>query len=419
MTEHTNDVPDYRRNFAAGLVHGIFFQASAALADVQTVLPSFVALLTPSALAVGSMAAVRGAGEVVPQLFTAYLIEDRPRRKPILLWVITIRWVSFGLLAFLTWRFGAARPGVVLGAFLGLFGMFSLAGGVGTVVYADVFAKAIPARRRGRFIGWRQLLGYGLSIAAGYWVKGVLGKMDFPDGYALIFAVATVALLVAFTGFAMIREPVYPVQRSSDSVWQLIRKAWRLAGVDVSFRWFLISQALTMTVLALAPFYVVYALGVGVSSAEVGVFLAAQMAGGAVSNILWGWLGDRFGNRAVIVGTVVVGGLTPLFALGARPVPGLFIVVFALMGTTISGVRLGFNNMILEMASVSLRPTCVALQNTLLTPVMLLPLVVGVLAEVWSYEALFWAGALVMVPGFWAALKIRDPRFHAEAACSE
>ncbi|NOY55778.1 MAG: MFS transporter [Actinobacteria bacterium] len=423
MAEGSNVEPDdYRRNFAAGLVHGIFFQASSALANVQTVLPSFVALLTPSALAVGSMAAVQGAGQVIPQLFTAYLIEDRPRRKPILLWVITLRWVSFGLLAFLTWQLGATRPGVVLGVFLVLFGMFSLAGGVGTVVYADVFAKAIPTRRRGRFIGWRQLLGYGLAIAAGYLVKAVLGneRIAFPSNYALIFAFSALALLVAFTGFAMIREPVYPVERRSSSLGDLLRRAWRLAGDNANFRWFLTTQALTMAVLSLGPFYVVFALGSGdVSRGQVGVFLAIQMAGAALSNLLWGWMGDRFGNRAVIIGVVLVGGLTPISALVAGSAPGLFVIVFALMGSTISGVRLGFNNMILEMASVSLRPTCVALQNTLLTPVMLLPLIVGAVADAWTYAALFWSGGVLMLLGVFAALRIRDPRFDPEAVCVE
>jgi MFS family permease len=33
----------------------------------------------------------------------------------------------------------------------------------------------------------------------------------------------------------------------------------------------------------------------------IGVYLSAQMAGAALSNLLWGWLGDRYGNRTVIV----------------------------------------------------------------------------------------------------------------------
>ena len=40
----------YRRNFAAGLVHGVFFQASAAFGSIHTVLPAFVATLTGSVM---------------------------------------------------------------------------------------------------------------------------------------------------------------------------------------------------------------------------------------------------------------------------------------------------------------------------------------------------------------------------------
>lgn len=412
----------YRRNFVAGLVHGVFFQMHAALVSIHTVLPSFLALLTPSTLAVGSMAAIQGVGQVVPQLVTAYAIEDRPRRKPILLGVITFRWLSWGLIAYLTWRLGADRPGLVLAVFLVLFTLFSFAGGVGTVVYADVFAKAIPTMRRGRFIGIRQLFGYGLAITAGYIVKAVLdrGDLAFPTNYAVIFALAAVTLLVAFTGFAMIKEPVFPVERVSTSLRDLLRRAIRLAGSNPNFRRFLTSQAAITAVLALAPFYTVYALSeVGVARSTVGTYLAVQMTGAAVSNLLWGWLADRFGNRLVIIASSVTGLATPLVALSAGATPALLLVVFLLLGMTMSGMRLGYQNLVLEMASLDLRPTCVALQNTLLTPVVLLPLVVGGLLDVFSYQTLFWAGTVIMVVAIVPALRIRDPRFHPDAMCRE
>jgi MFS family permease len=400
----------------------VFFQASAAFGSIHTVLPSFVALLTPSTLAVGLMAALQGVGEVVPQMFTAYLIEDRSRKKPYLLWIITVRWISWAILAYLTFRYASTRPGLVLAVLIGLFSLFSLAGGMGIVVYADVFSKAIPAQRRGRFIGMRQLVGYALAIGAGYVVKFILDdpvRFPYPRNYALIFVLSAVALLVAFSGFAMIREPAYPARRMSASLGALLRRAAGLARRNANFRRLLAAQGLTVMALALAPFYVVYAqTEIGIDPGMVGLYLSAQMAGGALSNLMWGWLGDRYGNRAVIVGTSIAGGLAPLMAL-LVPVSsaGLFIPVFAFLGATISGMRLGYNNFILEMAPVELRPTCVALQNTLLTPVALVPLVVGALVQALSYPVLLAGGTILMAGTAFLGTRLLDPRSGPEGAC--
>lgn len=280
----------YRRNFTAGLIHGVFFQAAAAFGSIYTVLPSFVALLTPSTVAVGLMAAIQDAGDIVPQLFTAYLVEDKPRKKPILLGVITIRFLSWTLLAWLTFQLGASRPELVLAVLLTLFTLFSLAGGVGTVVYADVFAKAIPFNRRGRFTGWRQLLGYAAAIGAGYVVKLILDDTNglaFPANYALIFAFSALLLGIALTGFALIKEPIYPVQRNASSLPDLLRRSIALVRANPNFRTLSGARALTMAGLALAPFYVVYARNdLGVDAGTVGVYLSVQMAGAASSNLL-------------------------------------------------------------------------------------------------------------------------------------
>jgi len=423
MSKTTGSTPDYRRNFTAGLVHGVFFQISAALGSIHTVLPAFVALLTPSTYAVGLMASVQGIGEVVPQLFTAYLIEDRPRKKPLLLAVITLRWVSWALLALLTFWFGASHPGVVLTVLLVSFSLFSLAGGAGTVLYANIFSKAIPTRRRGLFTGWKQLLGYTGAIAAGWAVTAILSRgsgLTFPENYALIFLLSSVSLLVAFTGFVMIREPVVPVVRASTSMRHLLRRAVILAKTNRNFRRTLWARGLIDTVLALSPFYIVYALTErSMNPAMVGIYLAVQMGGGALSNLLWGWLGDRFGNRAVIVGTAVAGLMIPVFALLVTASDAAFLGVFAGIGATMSGVRLGYGNLILEMAVPELLPTCVALQNTLLAPVALMPLAVAGLATVVTYPTLFSAGTALMLVGVIVAFRVIDPRHDPDGKCLE
>lgn len=120
----------------------------------------------------------------------------------------------------------------------------------------------------------------------------------------------------------------------------------------------------------------------------------------------------------VIIGTALAGGLAPLLALLAPwTTETLFIPVFALLGATMSGIRLGNSNFILEMAPLQLRPTCVALQNTLLLPVALLPLVVGALIEVWSYPVLLASGVVLMAIAAWLSFRLFNPRHAEEGAC--
>ncbi|MEA3502418.1 MAG: MFS transporter [Actinomycetota bacterium] len=397
---------DYRRNFTGGLIHGVFFQLSEAFSNINTVLPSFVATLTGSTVVIGLMVVAQEVGHVLPQMLTAYRVEDRAYEKPILMWIITMRWVSWGLLAAATAVFALDQPDLVLILLVGLFAAFSLAGGVGSVVYADVFAKAIPTQRRGRFIGWKQLIGYTLAIGAGWVVAWILSDPDripYPTNYALIFALAAVFLLIALAGIAIVREPPSTHQRQTESLAASVRRAAHLTVVNKNFRRLLTARGLTAVLLLSAPFFVLFALNdVGVDQAAVGLYLAAQMTGAALSNLLWGWLGDRFGNRTVIIGTSVAGlgaPLTALAALVAGPFP--LYVTFFLVGATLSGLRLGYANIILEMAPDHLRATCVALLGTLLAPLALLPLVIGIvvtwipLAFVLAVDAVAMAGAVV------------------------
>ena len=146
---------DYHRNFAGGLIHGVFFQLFEAFSNINTVLPSFIATLTASTVAIGVLVVAQQLGQIVPQLFTAHFVEARRYEKPILMWIITLRYVSWALIAVVTALFALDRPELVLFLLVALFASFSMAGGVGAVVYADVFAKAIPTERRGKFIGWK------------------------------------------------------------------------------------------------------------------------------------------------------------------------------------------------------------------------------------------------------------------------
>ncbi len=416
--------PNYRRNFIAGLIHGIFFQASAALSSIHTVFPSLVAALTPAASAVGLMATLQSIGQVIPQLYTAYVVDRLSRRKPLLVGIITFRFLSFLLLAWMVLRFGHTQPLVVLWALLLLFGAFSLLGGMGSVVYADIFSRAIPARRRGRFVGMRQLFGYALAILAGYFVKWVLGQPDrfpFPHNYAIILGASGATLAIALTGFALIKEPPVPDRRVLQHRHAVWRSAVQLLKASESLRMLIFVQALITMSLAVAPFFVIHAKrDLAIPLATVGIYLSLQMGGAAVSNILWGWLSDRHGNRLVIIGIALMSFLTALLAwLTPASLGWLYGGVFILLGATISGTRVGFANIILEMADDATRPVCVAVRNSALLPTAFVPLAVGVLAKWLPYTVLFRGAAVIaLISLLLAIFRLPEPRDHPDIICS-
>ncbi len=416
--------PHYRRNFIAGLVHGIFFQASAALASIHTVLPSLVAMLTPAASAVGLMATLQNVGMVLPQLYTAYVVDRLARRKPLLLFIITFRFLSFLLLAWLVFKYGLTQPMVVLGALVFLFGAFSLLGGMGSVVYADIFARAIPARRRGRFAGLKQLFGYLLAILAGYFVKWVLGQPDrfpFPQNYALILGASGVTLAIALTGFALIKEPPTPNRRvisHRNAIWTASLQLFRSSA---SLRTLILVQALILLNLAIAPFFVIHARqNLAISAGTIGVYLSLQMAGAALANIPWAWLSDHRGNKAVIIGIALSGLLATLLALVTPPsLSWLYGAVFIFLGAAISGRSVGFANIILEMADDATRPVCVALRNSALLPIAIAPLMVGILARWFTYPTLFAGAAIIaFIALLLAIFHLPEPRHNPDVICS-
>ena len=77
--------PHFRRNFAALLGGSTGFFVGITLAGTTTVLPLLVATLTESAIAVGLLSTVGQGAWLLPQLFFANLITDKPRKKPYLL----------------------------------------------------------------------------------------------------------------------------------------------------------------------------------------------------------------------------------------------------------------------------------------------------------------------------------------------
>jgi len=397
-----------------GLLHGILFRTGMAFSEPMSVLPVFLKHFTGSQAMIGVFSALMNAGSVLPQLLVANKLESRPRKKPVLvvaIWVRAALWLVLGLLAYFC---PPGHPTIVLvGLLLLLFG-FSLAGGVATIPFTDIWGKALPATLRGRFFGHRQLWGGLMAVGAGYAVKRILGNpsIAFPKNYAYLFLLSFAFIALSYIALSSLREPAGRANEHTRRLAAFLRESLRVLWQDRNFGFLILTQlAVGFGAFAL-PFYVLYGKDeLHMATGDVGILVAAQMAGGILSNLLWAQLSDRVGNRIVIVLTAATAVGIPLLAL-LSPAVGWrsLTAVFVLIGFSTSGGQIGFTNYLLEIAPEQLRPTYIALRGTAQGLTVLLPVLGGLVIDVYSYQAAFLVSVGVLIAGLLLSLRLKPVR---------
>jgi MFS family permease len=353
-------------------------------------------------------------GGVLPQLFVAHKVENKPHKKPVLITAITIRALCWGLLALITYLFGQSHPaGIILSLFLFLT-ILSFMGGVAEIAFYDIWGKAIPSTLRGRFFGYRQLAGGILAIAAGFVVRAILESktISFPDNYALLFMLSFIFISISYLFLGSIKEPLEEVHEHSLSFREFLKKALGILKVNTDLKLFLWVQVLAGAIALTLPFYVIYAKDVlGIKLGMVGMFLSAQMLGIVLSNVLWAHLSDFIGNKRVIQLSIVLSLTVPLIALlTPADLRGLFILLFVLLGFSITGLKIGNTNFLLDIAPSKDRPTYISLKGTLKAPLFIFPLIGGGIIHFFSYRFLFVLTMLILGLAFILSCRLNEPR---------
>jgi len=414
----TPATPSTRRNFILGVLHGWFLAGGLAFADPYTVLPVFVRHFTSASWVVGLAAPLIRGGGFLPQILTARYAETFSRQKPLLIAVMSVRFAAWVGIAATTALLAGSHPTLALSLVVGLLLAFSLAGGVGAVPFQEIFARLFPPNIRGRFLAVRQLGGGLLAILAGLVVKVVLDRsLPFSSRYGLLFALSAGTMALGFIALASVVEPHAPPHKSSPE--QLPRFLGRLVEIlrsDGGFRRLLVAEILLRSIHLCLPFLVLdfrgrFGLGIGF----VGAALSASMAGQLISNLWWGRLSDRHGNRFVVV---AVNFLAVLLSAGALLVQGrgTALAVFFLGGSVLSGSSIGYVNYLLELAPEADRPAYISLRGTLTAPMLFLGIPGGLLVDRLGFSSVEWLALAGTAAALLAAFRLPCLRTRHEAS---
>lgn len=390
-------------NFAWATVAGILFQGGVAFLDTGTVVAAFIAQLTPSAVAVGAAELIARFGWFGPQIFAAYFALGRPYRKPIYLLGGWGRAIFLGLLALWLLVRPPGSPGRILALFFMLWTLYAFISGLAGVPYNDIIGRTIPSQRRSRLLAWRFLGGGLLAVAAGFAVQAILsrpGAYPFPISYGLIFALAAGTLALSTLAFAQVREPPAPLPVEQPGFGDFLKRGLTIARADARFRTFVVVQWLEGVTWMVTPFYILQAQKNGLGGEAVGLFLTVRMVGEFLFNPLWGWWGDKQGKRSLVRTVAAVSLLSPALALLLPLAVGEgwqlagYGGVFFFTGAVSAGAVIANLGYLMEISPDDQRPAYSGYMNALVAPTRLFPLLAGVLAELLSFQVIFFLAAL-------------------------
>jgi MFS family permease len=418
--------PAFRRNFALGILNGVFFNTAGSFVSSNLVLPGLVRLLQGSNILVSALSALEQGGWLLPQLLVGTRIQDRPRKLPIYQVSAVARGVLFGAMVLLIALAGQISHVATLGAFLLLYGLYNLGAGWAAVPFQEVVAKTIPPRWRGRYFGLRQMGGglvtlFLVSPVVGL-VLGAGSPWPFPQNYTLLFGLASIGVVVGLITFSMVAEPPSAEVRKSGPLVAQLRLLPALWRGSRDLRLFLAHKVLSRLAAVALPFYILYAQeSLQVPKEMTGDYMAIISGVVLLSNLLWSYLSDRRGNRRLLrlgAGLFAAAPALALFlpwlggllGLSTRANAYLFGLVFVLSGMGDTCLGIGVGNYILELLPERDRPAGLGLVNTVAGVASLLAIPGGGLPDLVGYPALFLLASILGLASFVLAWPLMEPR---------
>ena len=421
---------EVKRNSRLVILNGGLMQFADSFSSSEAVIPAFIQTLTGSSVLVGLSRSMMRIGWAWPQIFISRIIEEREEKKPLFIWVGLLRAAVWCCAAATIWFLAGERPAIVLGAFFLMYMVLTSMMGVTNVPWMDVIGKTIPTGGRGRVFALRRLFGGGLAIASGGVIAYILSDrsgLGFPKSYAVLFLTTGVLTVVAILAFGLIREPIEQVRKGRLPMGEYLKSGFKLLKEDDDYRRLFILRYIWATAMMGTSFYVPFALSdLGIGVVYIGLFVSVSQAASILSNALWAWVSERWGNRELLISGTYLLGLsilvpitTPLisdtpiqplsfigidFSLSTRVL--YFCLTFLFNGFSTSGMFTGRMALVLDLSPPDRRPIYTSFMNTMGVPQGLMPILGGLLAGWLSYHYMFLISLLFIPPAIILADRI-------------
>lgn len=410
------------RNFILTLINGIFASVGFRFVDSSMVLSAFVKELTKSNIMVGLISSTMNVGFMWPQLLVSNLLEHKLYKMPFYITGITIRIIAWILIPILTLFIGNSHYHILFLCFYILYFISCSSLGVSSIPFSDIVAKAIPSQRRARLFSLRQLIGEILGIGTGFLIRFILSDksgLSFPYNYSVIFGLSALMMIIASGAFIMVKEPMQPVRNVKRPLWEHLKRGPNLLKNDKNYRNYLIFRIISSFGSMCIPFYVTFAFDrIQSPRSAIGLFTAVGAMSAVISNIIWGYIGEKNGSRSIIMKASILACITPLTAISVTYIPSFmqqkyYFLVFIVNQAFTSGIGIANITYALDLAPSKSRPTYLGFINTMIFPISFVPILAGYLIKIISYETMFIISAgMSAIAVYFASKLANDPNHY-------
>ena len=327
----------------------------------ENYLSAFALLLHASALQIGLLSALPQLIGTWAQLLSVKALRwVRHRKSLILAGVAGQAFVWLPLLA-LPLVFPEQGPWLLIACAVAYVAM----GHFAIPAWNSLLTDLVDPNRRGAYFGHRARVMTVSSFAALCTAGLILHSAEAWKqpwmGFAVIFLTAAIARGVSAGYLARIDEAAVPVTREDE--FRLLAFLRREHGSNFR-RFLLFSGLMHVCVLIAGPYFVVYMLrDLHFSYLEYALWLAAGVIGQFMTLKPWGRLGDRYGNKKVLVATGLLVPFLPMLYVVSAHLPFLLAVNF-LGGVIWAGLALGLQNYVFDAVRPEDRAKGVAIWNS-------------------------------------------------------
>lgn len=404
---------NFKHNFIVNSLDGAAYWFGYSFIAPAIILPLYLSHFTHNPLIIGLIPFLSTGGFLLPQLFTANLVERSPIKKfyPVNIGFFSER-MPVLMIAVTAALFAKTSPALALGLFLLCYTWYSFGAGLIIVGWQDMVAKIIPFDRRGRFFGISNFAGSASGVVGALAVVFVLERFPFPQGFVFSFFAAAVLIYLSWYFISLTREPPLYIDKPKVSQTEYLRSLPALLRKDPNFRQYLLFQILFSFSGMAGGFLIVYTAKVwNLPDSQAGGYVLAMQIGQSLANLFFGFLADRKGHKISLEITALVSAASFLLSLLATS-PMWFYPIFFLRGVATAGALLSGISIVLEFTAPKDRPTYIGLANTLPgIASSLAPLIGGLIAQIAGYAPMFLISSLIGLLSFGVLRwKVREPR---------